>query len=162
MVESGEKMLADLAEELGPIPEDAITPENERAFRKLAYGNDAEKFTFEEGGIVPIEFARDVMEAESRFNLTQKADFHQAIADVARMMAVVNQTTFPIKVYLFMAVFWRAIEVYPTFESFYNLAVKVFGPASVGSDPKHLAQILGRVGKRFRRPGRPPKLLQAP
>lgn len=158
MMESGQKMLTELSDQIGPLPQTEITDANSEGLWHLLYGDGAKTLTFTPGDdLIPVEIRRELSERQQRFTLQQQADFHQGVADVTRMMNGENESTATTDIYTFMLIFWRVIDRLPTFEAFYDIATKVFGQNRTGNDPKRLAQMCQRVGKKFRRPGRPPK-----
>jgi hypothetical protein len=161
-MEAGQIKLAEVFKDLGPIP---LPMPSDTELTKLwatFYGDDAKGFTFRtDGDPMPIEMREDIEQRQREFSLEQQADFHQGVADVTRMMGGQNAGTTTTSQYQFMLIFWKAIERLPSFEVFFNIMTKVFGQNLIGNDPKRLRQICHRVGKRFRRPGRPPKLPQA-
>ncbi len=60
------------------------------------------------------------------------------------------------EIYVFMLVFWRAIDCMDSVRQFHEVLVKVFGTNRIG-DQKRIEKICQRIGLSFRKPGRPPK-----
>jgi hypothetical protein len=159
MMETGQKMLEAIAEEIGPLPMPKVTRADKAKLLEFLYGRDADDFTFKGDDLIPVEIRKEVAAMRRGFSLNEEADFLQAGADFARMMLGENESTTTTDIYLFMLIFWRVVDKLPTFEVFHDLTTKAFGHNRVGSDPKRLMQICQRTGKRFRLPGRPPKKL---
>ncbi len=65
------------------------------------------------------------------------------------------------EIYVFMLIYWRAVERMDSVRQLHEVLVKVFGANRVG-DQKRIEKICQRVGLSFRKPGRPKKIIQTP
>jgi hypothetical protein len=65
------------------------------------------------------------------------------------------------EIYIFMLIFWRAIERMDSVRQLHEKLVEVFGANRIG-DQKRIEKICQRMGLSFRKPGRPKKLIQTP
>jgi hypothetical protein len=93
-------------------------------------------------------------------SLKEQAELHQGIADATRMVAGENDSKETTAIVLTMVIFWRLVDRLPTARSLLDMLTKAHGENIVGDDPKRIAQICARIGKKFRGPGRPRKQLQ--
>lgn len=102
-------------------------------------------------------FLESVEEYESGLDLAGIANFRQGQADALRMVAGENRKNDATDIYLFMMLYWRVVDRLDSVDHLHRVLTKVFGKNRVGYDPKRVAQICQRVGKRYRARGRPPK-----
>jgi len=65
------------------------------------------------------------------------------------------------EIYVFMLMFWRAIENMDSVRQLHEVLVKVFGAPRMG-DQKRIEKICQRIGLSFRKAGRPKKTIQTP
>jgi hypothetical protein len=65
------------------------------------------------------------------------------------------------EIYVFMLIYWRAIERMDSVRQFHEVLVKVFGANRIG-DQKRIEKICQRIGLSFRKSGRPKKIIQTP
>ena len=65
------------------------------------------------------------------------------------------------EIYVFMLIFWKAIDRLNSVRELHELLVKVFGASRIG-DQKRIEKICQRIGLRFRKAGRPKKIIQTP
>jgi hypothetical protein len=60
------------------------------------------------------------------------------------------------EIYVFMLIFWQAIDRLDSVRQLHELLVKVFGATRIG-DQKRIEKICQRIGLSFRKVGRPKK-----
>jgi hypothetical protein len=65
------------------------------------------------------------------------------------------------EIYVFMLIFWQAINRLDSVRQLHELLVKVFGATRMG-DQKRIEKICQRIGLSFRKVGRPKKRIQMP
>jgi hypothetical protein len=58
-------------------------------------------------------------------------------------------------IYLFLMIYWQIVDQLGSVRKLHELLIKVFGPSRTG-DQKRIEKMCQRLGKSFRKPGRPP------
>jgi|HubBroStandDraft_1064217.scaffolds.fasta_scaffold36985_5 hypothetical protein len=138
------------------IPEP--TDEQAAAIWRWFYREDADRLTRPtDGGLVADEYRKEFQEIESGMGSTDLAELHQGVADAARMIGGDNKATETTNVYKIMLTFWRVVDGLPDINALFDMLTKALDANAVGSDPKRISQLCGRIGKSFRPPGRPRK-----
>lgn|GEM_PF-7025955 len=107
--------------------------------------------------LIPEEISSEIQRMQAELNLRELAEFHQGFADGLRMIAGENKSTETTDVYSFMVTYWRIVDRLPSAEALHEIVQKIHGVNAAGSDPKRIAQMCQRVGKTFRKAGRPRK-----
>ncbi len=159
MVVEGVEKLNRCLQGVSPLPAPREPTEEEilRGFKYL-FGEDGEgmfeTFFKDEGR----EFCEWAEAFEAQMDTRQRADFAQGMADAFRMLAGENKSNDATEIYLFMSLFWRVVEQLRSVDQLHQVLIKILGRNRAGYDPKRVAQICHRVGKRFRRRGRPRKI----
>ena len=82
--------------------------------------------------------------------------FGRLFAASSWLFQVGNLGNQPFEIYVFMLIFWKAIDRLNSVRDLHELLVKVFGAGRIG-DQKRIEKICQRIGLSFRKAGRPRK-----
>jgi hypothetical protein len=87
--------------------------------------------------------------------------YSDAFSRKPRTFQVGNMGNPTFEIYVFMLIFWKAIDRLDSVRQLHELLVKMFGANRIG-DQKRIEKICQRIGLRFRKVGRPKKKIQTP
>jgi hypothetical protein len=87
--------------------------------------------------------------------------YADAFSRKPKSMQVGNIGNPTFEIYVFMLIYWRAIDRMDSVRQFHEVLVKVFGANRIG-DQKRVEKICQRMGLNFRKSGRPKKIIQTP
>jgi len=142
------------------LPADLPAPTDDQiqAVWRWLYRGDAETATqAPDGDLIALEYREEFRRIENSLGPAELAQLHQGVADATRMIAGENKATETTKIYSVMLTYWRVVDYVQSIDRLIKFLRDVLGPNVVGSDPKRISQLCSRVGKSFRRPGRPRK-----
>ena len=157
LMEAGFRSMGDVFDRLGPLKQTREPTEEEIRKGCQNLFCDAGDEIFEIIKDDGVKFQAAIDDFESKMTLGESAEYAQGKADALSMLAGKNKANDATEIYLFMALFWRLVDRLRSVDELYELLAKVFGRNRVGYDPKRVAQICQRVGKKFRSRGRPRK-----
>jgi hypothetical protein len=159
MMEAGQRKLAECADQISTTTEGSNpSSQSNTEIWKWIHGQfAAQSHPSPDRDLISAEDRAKVKHIEGQLNATDLAEYHQGMADAARMFVGDNKATEATTIYAFMLTYWRVVERLKSAEQLLDLLTKVYGQNLVGNDPARIAQLARRVGKTFRKPGRPPK-----
>jgi len=85
--------------------------------------------------------------------------YAEAFSRKPKTLKVGNLGNPTFEIYVFMLMYWRAIEQMDSVRQFHEVLITVMGASRIG-DQKRVEKICQRMGLSFRKAGRPKKLIQ--
>lgn len=157
LIEAGIRMLGDIFDRLEPWLK-ARQPTDDEVRKGLhdLFGEHGDWLfeVFKEDGNTFFEAVADY---ESKLSLGNAANYRQGQADALKMVAGENRKNDATDIHLFMLLYWRVVDRLESVDHLHRVLIKVFGRNRAGYDPKRVAQICHRIGKKYRARGRPKK-----
>jgi hypothetical protein len=162
MMQAGEAKLGSVFSELKIKMEGVPTEAQLEGVTTFLYGaNSGATLPKDGSSVIPEEIHADLAKFESEMDLEAKGHLHAGISDAHLMLSGKNAATSTTLRYTSMIVYWRVVEMMTSMEQLHEFLTKIYGVNVVGTDIKGTRQLCHRIGKRFKSPGRPKKLLQA-